>query len=281
MKVVFTLLISIICLIQSYAQDFAGKHPELYIGKELVVKPPIGDMGYMGFFKHNGDTLFNKLRPDDMYQKMPQAYTTKNEALNGRTFKVVSVHKWSPDDDKTYALILDNPITGKLVYRYEDFLQGQFERTFKVEGGIKTNQNNVVLAEHTCSDIGETSDKFEGSKTFDSPLQEKVAFTKVIKGGAPVYYLSLTVPVGIPDRGKGFAIIFKDGSKMVRQNESNEVDVSPDADFNHSVFYKLSPSDITKFKTAVITDIKVGYYSSEVDNGEKYTGYFNCLLNRK
>ena len=277
MKTLFIILFLLIS-IASFAQEFAEDHPELYIGKELIVKPPIGDMGYMGFFKHKGDTLFNKLGPDDMYQKMPRSYTTMSEALNGRTFKVVSVHKWAPDDDDTYALILDNTITGKVVYKYENFLQGQFERTFKVAGGIEVKEGNVVQSEHSCSDISASLDKFEESKTFDSPLLEKVSFTKVIKGGAPTYYLSLTAKASIPDRGKGFAILFKDGSKLIKPSEEVDTDVSEDAKFNHTIFYKLSSAEVEKFKTALITDFKVAYYSDSIDNSTKFRDYFNCLV---
>lgn len=261
-----------------FAQSI-GKNVELLVGKTLVVKPLEDlklDKGYDGFYKKvipgYGNSEENTAFSINFINK------SNYDSLVNKSFKCISVKQWPEEsENEYYAIELQNPEIGTVFFKYDTQIESTFSKTFKIVGGL------TAPAGYYCNDIKDDYDKFTHQKSLFSPEENTVFFEKQIKNGKTIYLLGLQLQNTSVYTGKGFAIIFKDKTRMSRPLVKEE-DINihgTGANYIHSILYQLTETDILKLKTAVITDIRIYQSNESVEDGDKYRDYLNCLLTRK
>ena len=145
-----------------------------------------------------------------------------------------------------------------------------------------------------CSEVEESYDKFNYTKTFSTPLgvyvensyePNPVLFYKSIKNQKNTYTIYLFIESISNSSGNGLIIILKNGKRIVKPNLRPDVSLGKMGYlgyyYNHSTSFNLSISEIELLKTQTITDISLGGISLEDINGEVYKSYLNCLLRCK
>ncbi|RKR84904.1 hypothetical protein BDD43_5157 [Mucilaginibacter gracilis] len=279
MKKTYAIILMLFLNYNSIAQSI-GKSVMYLVGKNFTVTPKNKELigyGYPEFYKVVSD--------DSKAENVLLFYDAKNynsnyDSLVNKTFKCISVKPWinqvDPSDPYYYAIELENPtIKSKVYYKFSTLSETYFKETFKITGLGLTD-------DYYCSQITTETDKISRTKTFDTPDGNSIAFSKEIKGGIATYYAILKTTDESAHGGKGFTILFKDGSRMSNPVAKVDVTVGSGAYFNHKIFFRLSPAQILKFKTGIATDMKIDVLKIELDpgEGEETRAFFNCLLNK-
>lgn len=130
-KILFALTLLVTTI--SYAEDFAGKHVELYRGKTIEVIEPSSQIGYQNFY-----SKFDKknLRLDKLNPKI------KLNPTKGSQWVVNEIYK-----DKLYNDYILEIVSGKTTayYLYNKVVKRELE--FKVVGGLD------IPEEFYCNDL--------------------------------------------------------------------------------------------------------------------------------
>jgi hypothetical protein len=250
-------------------QNFPGNTPELLIGKELKVLE-VADIlqqyGYKGFYK---DINLKKI-----YDKN-SSFASKYESLVNKVFKVNGCEPYTNlIGKKRFKLELSNPDIGTLYFDYNPKFEEEFQ--FEVIGGLQYPEG------YLCKDIEESKDKFTGKTYYNSPMLDKVYFSKVVENNNSTIYLHLTcLGKTLLVNKQGVVVLLKDGNKL--DFPTALVDVKVDNtyanlnNYSYSAFIELNKEDIDKLIKSEITDYRLYLYDDSVKNGLKYCEYLKCL----
>lgn len=145
--------------------------------------------------------------------------------------------------------------------------------------------------ENKCEKIEIITDKFNGEKTFKTPMidlenpgyprMSNIGYQKVIYKGGVDYYLSLSAPSDSPMANrKGVTFILKNGKKINKPNQTVETGVIRSS-FERRAFIKLTKADLLLLSKSPITDFKLYVDQGEVRDPDRYVAWVNCLLDSK
>ena len=146
-----------------------------------------------------------------------------------------------------------------------------------------------------------SADKFTNTLTIRTPFlnnefqqtmsKRKVSpirFTKILTLKSNTYYLHLNSYSSIPlIDAKGVYLILSDGSRMSWENEKVDCDVNPNnegigKDYTLTAFVKLTPQQVTRLSSNIITDFKLYIVIEELDAmGIFYMCYLQKLMKEK
>ena len=129
-----------------FAQNFAGNHVDLLIGKEIKVLPINNkDYGYKGFYKD--EKLLKTYKKKILYSDY--------DSLIDKVFIVKQAIPYVNEiNDKCFKLVLDNKELGVIYYDYNPIFETDFN--FEVIGGLK------LPDDFYCENITKEIDKFTG-----------------------------------------------------------------------------------------------------------------------
>ncbi|MFB9862674.1 hypothetical protein [Rufibacter immobilis] len=267
----FLIVLLLVINVPHYANSQVPKnrHLSLLVGHVLLVNSKPGSSVNYDFYEYPEGSVFA-----NVYNfKRINNIAIGKDSIGNLSFKCVETKPW-PHDSRFHALILENPLLGKVVYKYDLKYPFQFDEVFKVKGNI------VIPKGFYCEDIIGGYDKIDRQTTYSSPLSE-MWFMKIIKNGASNYYLCLRAESESLDRYNGFIILFKDGSRMSKPAAKVDIEVNDEAKFEYTTIYKLLPSELTKLTTGVVTDFKIGIERANIKDGVMYREYLKCLINKK
>lgn len=257
-----TLLIALLFAFITNAQH-AGKKPALLIGKTVtVLNKPFTDMGFSGFYTSNTSTYDNTYDP-----VVPHGSYTKTEALAGKKFKVTGLEKVKLYNDEADFLKLEGDNGLILYYRYDpDFAQ---DFPFKVAGGL-----NVPKGFY-CTYITK-----EGTG-FATEITDGITFYKQTKNNVAKYTITINQPGDDYKEGKGATLFLSNNKKIQKATATVKIDANSYGGYFYTATFELTAADIALLKTNTIINTKVLTYSSDVTEGEKLKGIFNCLITKK
>lgn len=127
-----------------------------------------------------------------------------------------------------------------------------------------------------CRRIEKEVDRFSDKIYYRTPILDPIVMTLIVENGSTEYLISIEAPGSIPDTGNGAYILFKDGS-IIKKDVDTDVRVSYIAEFKHKASFYLTDQDIKMLSTKEIEAIKVYIYEAEIRNAKKYMAYINCL----
>jgi hypothetical protein len=279
------IIVFIFCLnfINIFSQSFPENSPELLINK--IVKPKEIPEGLQVYAYRNFYLEFDKEKKqftkDDGKNK---PFVTGQRGLEisdysklvGKEFKVLEIFEIVPKysfEEKGYAIKIENSEIGMIFYKYEP----KYEHTFELEvvGGLDYPANFF------CSKIKQKKDKFEDKETFITPVEDGISLYKAIENGKSTIYLSVRVNGGTLNISeKGLNILFEDGTKFTKPEESIETEVGSGSGYVYSAFVQLTQADIKLLSEKNITDTKVYVYEGTVDkdSAKKIREYLKCLI---
>ncbi len=270
--------------LNSFAQSFPGNKPEILLNK--VMKPIEKDeilqfYGYKNFID-NFDTITKEYKITDLNNKPfynEKCFCSRYEDLKKLKFKVKKIFnvndKYSIHSDKS-MLQLENDSVGIVYYLYDP----KYEHSFELE----LDKGEILPNEVFCEDIDMEKDKFNGEVTYRTPFgNQGINLTKIKKNNVTNYYLSVSVDGSTLNVGtKGAYVLFDNGKKISRPNESIDVDSNIgtySSGWEYSAFIKLNQEDIKLLKNNKITDVKLYIYQNEVSKNTsiKIQQYMKCL----
>lgn len=248
----------------AFSQNFAGKDVELYINKELKVKPVEANLqsyGYRGFYT---DTDLKNVFSNG------SGRSSKYESLVDKVFKVLSyeAYKNSIGTEK-YKLKLENAEIGILYYDYDAKVDLLFP--FEVIGGL------TLPDDFYCKGITETVDKFTGETKYNTN-SGGIFFLKVVKDKTSKIYLSINQPGATLTVGKkGLTILLENNKKIEKPNADIKANPNGSGGYYNSTFVELTLAEINLLKANNMTDLRLYVNDTEVQNGAKYKELLKCL----
>lgn len=268
----FTLLLALFFSLIITAQNYAGKKPELLLGKKVTIKPlpePRQKEGY-DFFYANADLT------GGAYEPTPNSrINTRHEALMGKTFEVLNVEPIVKFGNKYHKLTLKNSNGLVLYHLYED--KGAANNIFIVEGGLTYGDDFYCdyIKKRPFLDSGLTDYYVEA---YSGLLLVKTSG----KGVTPYYTLeALTVSGGEPDETKGATITLDNGAKIERRDIKPGISVNSYGDYRYLAAIKLTDNELELLKEHIIVHVKVGAFSKEIkDVGVNIKNALPCLLTK-
>lgn len=272
-------IFGIVCMSLN-AQSFAKGHPELYLGKTIVVvdKDYRAPLGYRNFYSaYNKQT--NTFRDDDrLFPTSSSKKYSKVEKLLGTQWEVKQVYKTSKTTlrgAQIYALELNS---GKKTIFYEYDSESDLHLEFDVIGGIEKP------ADFYCEDFTVTKDKFSGMTAYTSkPISGFTVSkgTKVIDGQtySVIQLHKNTVGRTCEVGKKGFIMLLENGDRIEKPEAEIEVQVNPTGSaYVYSVDIPLTDEDLQKLSQFKVTDTKTYIFTSEVKDGDILMEYIKCLM---
>ncbi len=131
-----------------------------------------------------------------------------------------------------------------------------------------------------CKKIDVEVDKFNGEAKYRTPLLKQIGFTKIIKNGEEIVYMSIRTIGSTPSTGEGVIILLDNGEK-IEKNVDTDVRVNSNAQFEHSAFFRLTKADIELLKKHNITDTRLYIFDMKILNPVQYRAYMICLDDKK
>jgi len=129
-----------------------------------------------------------------------------------------------------------------------------------------------------------TVDEFTGKVKINSSYGENVTVLKYVEGKTTTTYLSLntTGSTCVVD-GTGVIVLFKDGTKWVKNGEEIDCDVNTGSgsSFKYSAFITLTPADIKLFSAKKVKKFKLYIFEGSVRNPEKFNAEFVEAISMK
>jgi hypothetical protein len=117
--------------------------------------------------------------------------------------------------------------------------------------------------DNALNSIEREKDDFTNEITIRTDVLKPISITKVINNNKAVYYLSLqTMGSTVNYNIKGVYLLFTDGKKWVKLNES--IDIDYDDGFNYSTFIRLTPLELRLFQTKKVDKFKLYIYEQNV-----------------
>jgi hypothetical protein len=248
----------------AFSQNFAGKDVELYINKELKVKPVEDNLqsyGYRGFYT---DIDFKNVFDSG------SGRSTKYSSLVDKFFKVLGyeAYKNSIGVEK-YKLKIENPEIGMLYYDYDPKVDLLFP--FEVIGGL------TLSSDFYCKGITQTVDKFTGETKYNTN-SGGIFFLKVVKDKISKIYLSINQPGATLTIGKkGLTILLENNKRIEKPNAEIKANSNGNGGYYNSTFVELTLAEINLLKANNMTDLRLYVNDSEVQNGVKYKELLKCL----
>ncbi|MGB1218367.1 MAG: hypothetical protein ACPG4W_01165 [Flavobacteriales bacterium] len=138
----------------------------------------------------------------------------------------------------------------------------------------------IKKIEKYCKKIDVEVDKFNGETKYQTPLLKQIGFTKIIKDGEEIVYMSIRTIGSTPSTGKGVIILLDNGEK-IEKNVDTDVRVNSNAQFEHSAFFRLTKSDIELLKKHNITDTRLYIFDMKILKPVQYRAYMICLDDKK
>lgn len=276
-KIIFTAVFSLmICMV--FGQSFPGDNPELLLNKEVKPKEKVNqssqERGYANFFLEYKSFMRQFLNSPDNKpffvgsERFPRSEYAK---LVGKKFKVLEVFEIGGNE---FGLKLENSEIGIIYYKYDPTSYLSFE--LDVLGKLDFPDD------YFCSEIEIVKDKFTGEEKHYTPIRRGLNFVKVVKkGGATIYFLSSTTgSTSAIVGGKGFHVLFEDGSKFTKLDARIDVEVYDAERYIYDAFVELSMKDLKMFSEKLITDTRMYIFDDEIDKETALLirEYAKCLL---
>ncbi len=267
-----------------YSQDFPKNNVDLLLNKTVKAKEKKNrtdqQIGYENFYTKFDEE--KKIYPNPLKNRpfLSNVFNSEYSKLVGKEFKVLRIIPYTevdksgvyPDKQK-YAIEIENKELGKIFYDYDPEYEFSFE--LEIVGGVELPEDFY------CSEIVSETDKFNGKKTFYTPYESGISFTKTVYKGVTSFYLSVNVASSTYSVGKkGLFVLFEDGVKIKKTYAKVNVDVGNGGDFINSVFVKLTKKEINLFTEKRITDVRVYIHDSAVEEkeGKKIMEYLKCMV---
>lgn len=137
----------------------------------------------------------------------------------------------------------------------------------------------LLLSQDDCTgSLTINKDKFTGEISIFTPLDEPLSINKIVEKTKTYYFLSASV-IGVTATvgRKGLYILFSDGTKFIRQNESIDTKVNKyGSGFEYSAFIELTKKEVEIFSKKTVTDVKLYIYDREVDGFD--SSQFKCYV---
>jgi len=280
-KVVVTIIFNLV-FITVFGQIFPKNNPELLLNK--IVKPKVipeslRNYSYKFFFiefnKKKND--FTKDENRNRIFSTGESYSTVSDysKLVGKEFKVINIYELTQKysfDPKKYALELENQEIGKVYYKYDSVLN-----ELELAGDIEYPEGFF------CKDITIKKDKFDNVETYRTPIAGGIMFTKnTTSTGKSSIYLSIQQGGGssLNVGGKGFSMLFEDGTKFTKSDENVDVNVGRGGGYIYSSFIKLNDDEVKLLTEKSITDTRVYLYDGSITKEHSFLikEYLKCLI---
>lgn len=148
---------------------------------------------------------------------------------------------------------------------------------------LKTFSKLTFADNRFCYDIEESKkDIFTGEKKFSSPRKEEIQFTKVVsQEGAITYDLRPHVDDSFyTDKGYGLHILFKDGSKFSKPDQTIFGRRGYNGMSGYSAYVTITEEELKIFSEKLITDIRLDIFDRKISKKSaiKFREYAKCLL---
>jgi len=134
-----------------------------------------------------------------------------------------------------------------------------------------------------CSFIKTTIDKFDGTITMRSPIDNPCLFIKHIRNGDTTLIFRPTASGSTLNTNiKGVIILFKDGTKIERPNEIINVNSATGTGWEYSAYMHLTKEEEAQFLISPMTDYRLYIYDATVTNyaGKIYQKILNCIKDK-
>ena len=272
MKNIFTLLLLFV-VFTSNAQFFPMNDIERYKGQEVEVMAfPEKELiiRYSNFYDKLGRS---ELVPFDsknrLYPVRDNLYSDYSK-LVGKKYRIVDVKKRYSSN---YLLTLQDVVNNDIVYYdYNASHKGFNELVFK------------DISDY-CDDkyYSSKEDKFENKKSVFAKTPENFGLTKAVDNNGVDYYLTLNVYFEKPYYDlKGFQILFENKDKWQKPEQSITINYDKNGKYKYNIFYRLSKEEFTYLQSNLITDIKLDFYTQEIDksDAEAFKKIVNCIENK-
>jgi len=133
-----------------------------------------------------------------------------------------------------------------------------------------------------CQEIRSVPRKNTKVKVFESPDSNAVQFTKDVLGKNITYRIHLRMMRPVIDLGqKGVTILFDDGSKLVKPEETVDVN-NLDDKFEFTSTLTLLPEELLLLQKKKITGFILFTYQKDITStdGEKFRSYAKCIIKK-
>lgn len=269
------LLFFILLINHIYGQNFPYDKPELLIGKIVTVDD---SELYKKIDYHNFIKKFNKSKRT--YSKFNNKPFVKNvvksdyNKLVDKEFTVVNVFKL--DEIDKYILELNNNEIGTLFYEYNSKYESSFELI--VKDGLNLPEGFL------CNQITIDKDKFEDITRYSIPFNpEEIYLLKIIFNNQTKLFLDIKVKGNTLNIGeKGVFILLENGEKIIRQNESIDVESYVNrysSGWKYSTIIELNEEEIESLKKFKITDVRLYIYDETIskETAYKIQEFLKCM----
>ncbi|WP_010523154.1 hypothetical protein [Aquimarina agarivorans] len=183
----------------------------------------------------------------------------------------------SANNFKFQANLIDNK-TGNL-YKVRIGMMSWAPK-YIIKERIKEVKKEKTVAKDYCNEIKVIKDKFEDKTTYYSPSVGKISLGKSTgeKEDGSIYMFLVANSSQFSTSEKGLIILFDDGTKISKPNESIRVKMGKGKYFDYKATIKLNDEEIKLFKEKIVTDFRLYIYDEEVKNGKDLQEYINCMI---
>ena len=280
-KCILIAIISSLNPLISFGQSFPSNNPELLINK--TVKPKEAEEWKQEYLYKNFYLEFDKEErqfsehewDNTPFPTKDLSTTTKYNELVGKEFIVVGVYEIAPkysSNDKEYALEIVNEEIGTIFYRYDPSYIFNYE--LEVVGGLDYPKGFF------CDEIEYEKDKFENIERFYTPIKDGILYLKTRENGKTTIYMTVRVHgKELSVNGKGFYVLFEDGTKISKPDDVITVDVATNG-YVYEGFVELTRNDIKLLTEKIMTDKRLIVYDGTVDKDSAIIlkEYLKCLV---
>jgi|GEM_PF-1646090 len=182
----------------------------------------------------------------------------------------------SSNNIRYQANIVDNT-TGKF-FKVRIGLMSWSPR-YIIKERIKEVVKEETVVKDYCNEIKVIKDKFDDKITYYSPSVGKISLGKSIgeKEDGSIYMFLVANSSQFSTSKKGLIILFDDGTKISKPNESIRVKMGKGKYFDYKATIKITEEEIKLFKEKIVTDFRLYIYDEEVKNGKDLQEYINCM----
>lgn len=237
------------------------------VDKEIIVldrEERLRHIGFSGFYIDKSCT--------EIYAPTSAGFSSNYDSLAGQIFVITMAEELKTNSVSVYHLLtLQGSKSGTIFYKYN--ASHNQRKPFEFTG----------IAVDWCDKLYTYTDKFTGDTKVSSPIQNPISLstTKTSTGTTPIYlYMEASGSIVAVSK-KGASILLDNEEVITWEYADIDVDVRNGRQgYVYSTYLLLNQSQIQKIIDHPIRNIRLYIFDQEIEDGEQYSEYLKCMLDK-
>ena len=288
---------------QEFKENFLGENFMEYKGSLFKINE-VSKSGFTLSFYSSLKYCQSPYNKNIIYPNINFKSETEKDSLINRIFKVEDIigkngktYSGGAYIDKPIFVLIDTATNETIYFLYDKLNNDKFpflNNASKIEltQNIKNDPSKISNSENSkiwCYEVEREIDDFTNEIIINSRIvfynkTSPVTIYKYINKNVITYYLSLKTygftPIALE---KGVIILFEDGSKLNKPNVNIDIQVTQNANYEYSAFFRITTSELSILRSKKIKKFRL-YIFDEIINEEfsiRFPEYVKCVMDMK